>query len=204
MSSRKQHPAFCQLRINTTAFPVDRGEIPKQQRRQRHHSNNKARLPHRLYFSIESSRGKEPPADAIPGRMHATGFFRGCRALLTTTFAWRSLTTGTFFPLVFYVEHVFPVFWYTLPTHAISQTKSLCEIEHQSVCVLLLVPKLLSRVQTMSMCPNYHPRGRGRGHSYFCCVALSGAAIVSTPSPRFSHACACHVYPCTYVPTEIQ
>ena len=29
-----------------------------------------------------------------------------------------------------------------------------------SVCVLLPVPALLARVQTMSMCPNYHPRGR--------------------------------------------
>ena len=53
-----------------------------------------------------------------------------------TTFAWRSLTTGTFFPLVFRVEKSLPICWYTLPIHAISQTKRVCEIEHQSVCVL--------------------------------------------------------------------
>ena len=35
----------------------------------------------------------------------------------------------------FYVEKLFPVFWYTLP-HAISQTKSVCEIERISVCAL--------------------------------------------------------------------
>ena len=161
MSSRKQLKIMCQLRTNTTALPVDRGKRPKQQRRHRHHSNNKARLPHHLYFSIESSRGKEPPADAILERkMHATGFLREYRLLLTTTFAWRSLTTRTIFPPVFYVEKLFPVFWYTLPL-AISQTKSVCETEHQSVCVLLLVPVLLARVQTMRMCPNYHPRGPG-------------------------------------------
>ena len=54
--------------------------------------------------------------------MRATDFLRGYRLLLTTTFAWHSLTTGTTFSLVFYVEKLFPVFWYTLPIHAISQT----------------------------------------------------------------------------------
>ena len=83
-SSRKQHQAISQLRTNTTAlFPVYRGERPNQQRRQRHHSNNKARLPRRLYFSTEYSRGKQPTNDAIPGRMRATGFFRGYCLLLT-------------------------------------------------------------------------------------------------------------------------
>ena len=37
-------------------------------------NNKKARLPHPFYLSTEFSRGKEPPADAILGRMHATGF----------------------------------------------------------------------------------------------------------------------------------
>ena len=74
------------------------------------------------------------------------------------------LATGTVFPLVFMSKSI-SIFWYTLPIHAISQTKHAWGIEHQSVCVLLLVPILLARVQTMSMCPNYHPRGRGRSHS---------------------------------------
>ena len=79
-SSRKQHKTICQLCTNATAlFPVDRGKRPKQQRRQRSHSNSKAPLPHCRYSSIEYSRGKEPPNDAIPGRMHAAGFFRGYR-----------------------------------------------------------------------------------------------------------------------------
>ena len=51
-----------------------------------------------------------------------------------TTFAWRSLTTETIFPLVFYVEK-FHLFWYTLPL-AISQTKSACVIERISWCAL--------------------------------------------------------------------
>ena len=72
-----------------------------------------------------------------------------------TTFVWRSLTTGPIFPLVFHVEKLFPVFWFTLPL-AISPTKSVCVIERMGVCVLLLVSILLARVQTMSMCPNYH------------------------------------------------
>ena len=72
-----------------------------------------------------------------------------------TTFAWRSLTTGTIVPLVFYVEKLFPVFWYTLLL-AICQIKSVCVIERISACVLLLVSILLARVRTMSICPNYH------------------------------------------------
>ena len=70
------------------------------------------------------------------------------------TFAWRSLTTGTVFPLVFNVEKLLPVFWYTLPL-AICQTKSVCVIERISVCALTQI-YVLARVQTMSMCPNYH------------------------------------------------
>ena len=62
-----------------------------------------------------------------------------------TTFAWRSLTTGTIFPLAFNVEKLSPVICYTLPL-AISQTKSVSVIERISVCVILLVPILLARV----------------------------------------------------------
>ena len=66
--------------------PQQRSQGPQQQQ-----STPSTR---RLHFSKESSRGKKTPKNAIPGRMHATtGFFRGY-CLLTTTFAWRSLTTG--------------------------------------------------------------------------------------------------------------
>ena len=49
-----------------------------------------------------------------------------------TTFTRRSSTTGTFVALVFNVEKLFPVFWYTLPS-AISQTKRVRVIERISV-----------------------------------------------------------------------
>ena len=87
----------------------------------------------------------------MPGRMHATGFFRGYRLLLTTTFAWRSLTRGTIFHLVFMSKSDSLLFGTPLhPAYAISQAKSVCVIEHKrvcnraSVCVLLLVPILLA------------------------------------------------------------
>ena len=107
----------------------------------RHHSNNEARLPRRLYFSKESSRGKEPPADAILGRMHATGFFRGYR-LLYDDLRVAQLNNRNDFPPCFLYRKVIPCFLVHLP-HALSQTKSLCVTEHQSVCVLLLVPIIL-------------------------------------------------------------
>ena len=49
--------------------------------------------------------------------------------LPTATFAWRSLTTGgtIIFSLVFCVENVFPVFWYTLPPcHKICHRQKAC------------------------------------------------------------------------------
>ena len=65
-----------------------------QQRSQGPQQQQSTPSTHRLYFSKESSRGKKTPNNGIPGRMHATtGFFLGY-CLPTTTFAWRSLTTG--------------------------------------------------------------------------------------------------------------
>ena len=106
---------FCQLRTNTTASAAETGTT----------ATIIARLPHRLYFSKESPQGKESPADAIPRRMHAPLVFPWIRST-PTTFAWRSLTTRTIFPLVFYFQYIFPVFIH--PPHAISQTKSVCVI----------------------------------------------------------------------------
>ena len=92
--------------------------------------------------------------------MPLTGFFFGY-CLLTTTFAWRSLTTGgrVIFSLVFCVENVFPVIWYTLPPcHNMSQTKSMLCVIRTSLCVVLLVRTYIicTRVQTMSVCPNVY------------------------------------------------
>ena len=130
-SSTKQHKTICQLRTNTTAlFPVGRGKRPTQQRRQRHHSNHKARLSHRLHFFKEHHRRKESPNDAIPGRMHAIGFFRGYRLLLTIRpFAWRSLTTATIFPLVFHVEK-FSLYSSHRPSCCKSDKKRVCNRVH--------------------------------------------------------------------------
>ena len=87
-----------------------------------------------MRLSIDS-RGKELPADAIPRRMNATGFFHGYRLLLNMTFALRSWTTGTIFPLCFLCRKVNPCFL-VHPLHAVSQTISVCVIERISVCAL--------------------------------------------------------------------
>ena len=86
-STKQRNKLICQLRTNTTACTWPANDHSNGVR---DHSNNKS---HRLYFSKESSREEKTPNNAIPGRMHVTtGFFRGY-CLLTTTFAWRSLTT---------------------------------------------------------------------------------------------------------------
>ena len=88
-SSTKQHKHICQLRTNTTACTWPANDHSNGVR---DHSNNKARHPHT--FLQRAFSGKKAQNSAIRGRMHATtGFFRGY-CLLTTTFAWRSLTTG--------------------------------------------------------------------------------------------------------------
>ena len=87
-------------------------------------------------------------------RTNVCHWFLTWRPSTTTTFAWRSLTAGTIFPLVFHVEKVIPCFL-VHPPHAISLgEKHVCNKAHHSVCVLLPVHILLARVQTMSMCPN--------------------------------------------------
>ena len=67
----------------------------------------------------------------------------------STTFAWRSLTTGTIFPLVFISKSDSLFFGTPSPLLQVRQTASECVIERISVCVLLLVSILLARVQTM-------------------------------------------------------
>ena len=93
--------------------------------------------------------------------MHATRWFLSwILSTFTTTFARRSLTIeGTIiFSLIFCVENV----WYTLaPCHEICQTKSiLCVIEHRCVWSYSYVPTskyiACTRVQTMSICPNFY------------------------------------------------
>ena len=96
--------------------------------------------------------------------MHATGFFRGC-CLLTTTFAWRSLTAGTIFPIVFHVEKLFPDFWYTLPLPG-SKKKSACVIERIiSVCALTRIYITCTSTNYVDVPELPRPRGRGRSYS---------------------------------------
>ena len=107
----------------------------------RHHSNtNKARLLHRLHFSKESSRGKEPPSDAISGRMHATGFFRGYRLPLFDLRLAQLNSRNDISPC-FLCRKCIPCFYAPSPCHK-SDKKRVCNI----ASVLLLVPKLLARV----------------------------------------------------------
>ena len=97
--------------------------------------------------------------------MHATGFFRGHR-LHNLIFDLRvaQLSNRNDVSPCFYVEKLFPVFWYSLPL-PISQTKSVCVIERISVCAL-------TRIYTTCTGTNYvdvpelpQSRGRGRSHS---------------------------------------
>ena len=81
-----------------------------------------------------------------------------------TTFAWRSLTIGTTFPLVYNVEKLFPVFWYTVPL-AISQTKSVYVIDRISVCALTRTCITCTSTNYVDVPELPHPRGRGRSHS---------------------------------------
>ena len=81
----------------------------------KHHSNNKSRLRHRCYFLKDSSTGKQPSADAIPGKLQADGPSVGVVYYNTTACAWRSLTTETKLNLVFHVENLFSVFRLALP-----------------------------------------------------------------------------------------
>ena len=97
-----------------------------------------------------------------------------------TTFAWRSLTTGTIFPLVFYVEKIFPVFSYTLPL-ATSQTKSVCVIERISVCALTRIYITCTTTNYVDVPELPHPIQAGDAATR-CCVAFSGAVIVITTS----------------------
>ena len=66
-----------------TRFQLTDKRPKQQQRRQAPHSK------HAFNTSSKVSWGKSRSPDAIPGRVDATGSFRGYR-LQSTTFAWRS------------------------------------------------------------------------------------------------------------------
>ena len=106
--------------------------------------------------------GKKAPNayDAIRDEcMPLTGFFRGyCR--LTTTFAWRSLTTGgtIIFPLVF-VSKMYgtpllrAIKYVTDKKHIVCNRTSLCVV---GVVLLVRTCIACTRLQTMSICPNLY------------------------------------------------
>ena len=91
------------------------------------------------------------------------------------------------FPPCFSCRKVIPcLFLYTLPVLAIRQKKCVCGIEHQSVCVLLLVPILLARVQTMSMCPRTTTLEAGDAATRNAAMWLLLAQHSQSLLPRFS------------------
>ena len=160
-----------------------------------HRSSNKARLPHRLYFSKESSREKEQPNDEIPGRLHSTGFFRENRLPL---YDLRVAQHNN----VFFRKHN-PCIYAPSPRHK-SGKRRVCDIA--SACVLLLVPILLARVQTMPMCPsscNTTLEARDAA-TRVAAEWLSMAQQSSSLPPRLNRSCPCRVYRCTFLPTEVQ
>ena len=110
--------------------------------------------------------------------IHATGFFRGYRLLLRPLRGAQLSNRNDVCPLVFCVEKRFPVFWYTLPMPYFRQMRVCHRV---TVYALLLVPILLARVQTMSMCPNsYNTTGDAAARNNAdVCVAFSGAVIDS-------------------------
>ena len=103
--------------------------------------------------------------------MLATSFARGYRLLLQLRpllGAVKQHEQKRFPPLFFMSKsYLFPVFWCNFPVHAISQTKSVYAIDHQSMCVLLLVPDSLARVLNIYVDVPKLPRSRqdaGRSH----------------------------------------
>ena len=97
--------------------------------------------------------------------MHATGFFRGCRlCCLLYDLRVAQLDNRNAFSLVFNVEKLFLVFWYTL-SFPISQTKSLCVIERISMCALTRTYITCTSTNYADVPELPHPRGRGRSHS---------------------------------------
>ena len=120
-SSTKQHKLNCQLRTNTTACTWRQTIAATESGTT---ATTKPAILQR--FFSEKKNTKHGRCDA--GRMHATHWFLPwILSTFTTTFAWRSLTTGgtTIFPLIFCVKNV----WYTLaPCHTICR-------RHKTYCV---------------------------------------------------------------------
>ena len=152
--SRKQPKTICQLRTNTAAlFSVDSGKTTKTTEAEAP-QHNKARLPR--------CPTNSPWSILWEKNQYTMRYQDQCMALVSsvatvyttyhTTFAWRSLTTGTVLPLVSHVQKSFPAFLVHTPPCYKSDNKRVCNRVHQ--CVLLIVSIFLARVRTMSTCPN--------------------------------------------------
>ena len=97
--------------------------------------------------------------------MHATHWFLPwiyCLLVDTTTFAWRSLTTGgmIIFSLVLCLK-MYSLFFYTPSPHAIKYVTDKNHVvvcNRASLCVVLLARTYITctRIQTMSICPKLH------------------------------------------------
>ena len=131
--STKQHERFCQFCTNTPAFTWPANEYGNGVR---DHSNNTARHPPKRVFSGNKYTKR---VRCNTGRMHATHWFlSSILSTYTTTFAWRSLTSGgmIIFPVFSFVANV----WYeprSMPFNR-SWTKNIV-CNRASLCVILLV-----------------------------------------------------------------
>ena len=193
--SSKEHVKY-EATLSVT-YQHDRSHLTgkrPQQLSQGPQQQQKSTSTHRLYFVLQIVFSGENTKRCDTGTdecMPLTGFSRGY-CLLTTTFAWRSLTTGgtIIFPFVFCVENVFPVFWHTLSPHAIKcvTDKKHVVCNRASLGVILLVRTYITctRVQTMSICPNLYntTREAPRGDAALLCGFFWGSnRVITTSSP---------------------
>ena len=132
-------------------------------------------------LTVEYSRGKEPSSDAIPGRMHATGFFREYHLYcLFHDLRVAQLNNRNDFSPCFLRRKDIPCFFVHPPLN-ISQTKSVCVLERISVCALTRIYITCTTTNYVDVPELPHPLEAGDVATR-CCVAFSGAVIVITTS----------------------
>ena len=106
------------------------GKRPTQQRRQAPQQQQSA--PSEPPIHLQRVFSTKRTAHRCDAGTNACHWFLPCIPSTTSTFAWRSLTTGIFSPLFFSMSKSYALL-FLHPPQAISQTKSVCIIEHQHV-----------------------------------------------------------------------
>ena len=127
------------------------------------------------------------------------------QVLLTTTFARRSLTTGTIFALIFMLKSYFLFFGTPSPSILQVRQKRVCIRASVSVCALTRTYITCASTNYVDV-PELPPSRPGT--QPLVIMLLCGFFWRSNRNHYLlvlvMRACACHVYPCTYLPTEIQ